>query len=130
MKLTKELLTKAKMAESAEELLVLAKENGMELAEEEAAKYFAGLHYEGELADEELDNVTGGCGDDDIPQPKYSKGQVVYANSDNQDYLIVDFLGYFDDGRGYVYEISQPKGFGKFPKQEKTETDLDTWYHT
>ena len=45
MELNKELLAKAKEAKTPEELIALAKENGME------------------LADEELDNVSGGgCG--------------------------------------------------------------------
>lgn len=39
-----ELLTKAKAAETAEELLTLAKENGMELTEAEAKTYFDLLH--------------------------------------------------------------------------------------
>ena len=56
----KELFEKAKGAKSAEELLSLAKENGMELTEEEAAAYFAQLNKSGELSDEELDNVAGG----------------------------------------------------------------------
>ena len=43
-----------------EELLTLAKENGMELTEEKAAEYFAQLNKSGELSDEELDNVAGG----------------------------------------------------------------------
>ncbi len=60
MKVTNEQLAKAKKAKSAEELLALAKENGIELAEEKAAEYYAELHKEGELADEELDNVAGG----------------------------------------------------------------------
>ena len=64
MKFTVEQTKKAKTAKSAEELFALAKENGIEMTEEEAAKYFAKLHKEGELADEELDNVAGGgCGD-------------------------------------------------------------------
>ena len=58
-----EQLTKAKAAKSAEELLALAKENGMEMTDDEAKKYFADLHKEGELANEELDNVVGGCGE-------------------------------------------------------------------
>ena len=62
MNFTNEQLTKAKAAKSAEELLALAKENGIEMTEEEAKKYFAELHKEGELADEELSNVSGGCG--------------------------------------------------------------------
>ena len=56
----KELFEKAKEAKSAEELLSLAKENGMELTEEEGAAYFPQLNKSGELPDEELDNVAGG----------------------------------------------------------------------
>ena len=56
----KELLQKAKEAKSAEELMTIAKENGVELTEEEASEYFARLNVSGELADEELDNVAGG----------------------------------------------------------------------
>ena len=56
----KELFEQAKGAKSAEELVSLAKENGMELTEEEAAAYFAQLNKSGELSDEELDNVAGG----------------------------------------------------------------------
>ena len=61
MNFTPEQLTKAKAAKSAEELIALAKENGIEISEEAAAKYFAELNKEGELADEELDNVAGGA---------------------------------------------------------------------
>lgn len=60
MELSKELLEKAKAAKSAEELLKLAKENGVELTNEESAAYFAQLNKSGELSDEELDNVAGG----------------------------------------------------------------------
>lgn len=60
MEFTKEQLAKAKAAKSAEELIALAKENGLELTEEEAAKYIAKLNKDGELVDEELDNVVGG----------------------------------------------------------------------
>lgn len=52
---------KAKAAESVEELLVLVKESGMELTREQAQLYFARRNPQsGELADEELDNVSGG----------------------------------------------------------------------
>ena len=73
-----ELILKAKDAKSAEELLVIAKENGMELTEESAKVYFDQLHKTGELDDSELDNVSGGgC---------YHKGK-----------LIVSALHYCDD---------------------------------
>ena len=65
MNFTQEQLAKAKAAKSAEELIALAKENGMELSEEEAKKFFAELNKEGTLADDELDNVSGGCGGGD-----------------------------------------------------------------
>ena len=63
-KLTPELLEKAKQAKTAEDLIVLAKENGTEMTEESAKAYFDQLHKTGELAEDELDNVAGGrkCG--------------------------------------------------------------------
>ncbi len=61
MEMDQELLTRAKAAKTAEELLTLAKENGMELTEAEAKTYFDLLHPQtGELSDDELDNVSGG----------------------------------------------------------------------
>ena len=64
MEMYKELLAKVKEAKTAEELLALAKENNVELTEESAKAYFAKLNAKsGEIADEELENVSGGgCG--------------------------------------------------------------------
>ena len=63
MELTKELVAKAKEAKTPEELMALAKENGIGLTEEETKAYFDRLHPQsGELSDSELDNVSGGCG--------------------------------------------------------------------
>ena len=63
MNISKELLEKAKTAKSAEELLEMAKAENIALTEEEAAKTFDGLNKNGELSNEELDNVAhGGCG--------------------------------------------------------------------
>jgi len=59
-KLTPELLEKAKQAESFEELIALAKETSTELTEESAKAYFDQLHKTGELAEDELGNVSGG----------------------------------------------------------------------
>jgi predicted ribosomally synthesized peptide with nif11-like leader len=57
-----EMLEKAKSAKSAGELLIIAKENGFDLTEEQANAYFAKLNPStGALSDEELDNVSGGC---------------------------------------------------------------------
>ena len=63
----KELLEKAKAAKTPEEIQAIAKENGIEDFSLESAKaYYEQLHKEGELSDEELDNVAGGaCYTDD-----------------------------------------------------------------
>ena len=61
MKFSKELIEKAKTAKTAEELLAVAKAENIELTEGQAAKAFAELNKTGELSDEELDNVAGGC---------------------------------------------------------------------
>ena len=61
MNITKELFEKAKTAKSAEELLAMAKAENIELSAEEAEKAFAELNKTGELSDEELNNVAGGC---------------------------------------------------------------------
>ncbi len=42
----------------------MAKAENIEMTAEEAEKALAGLHKTGELCDEELDNVSGGCGDE------------------------------------------------------------------
>ena len=55
MGMNKELLAKAKEMKTPEELMALAKENGVELTEESAAAYFDRLHPQtGELSDDEL----------------------------------------------------------------------------
>ena len=58
--MTPELIEKARQAKSVEELITLAKENGITLSEDEARDYFNQLHKSGELSDDELDNVSGG----------------------------------------------------------------------
>ena len=58
----KELLEKAKQANSPEELLVLAKENDVELTQEQAEAYFEQMNKSGELSDDELADAAGGKG--------------------------------------------------------------------
>ncbi len=66
MEMNKELLAKAKEAKTPEELMTIAKENGTEINEESAKAYFDLLQPKnGELSDEELDNVSGGCNKSD-----------------------------------------------------------------
>lgn len=67
---TPEMIEKAKAAKTAEELMALAKENEIEMTEDEAKAYVAQLNpVSGELADDELDNVAGGCGGSDSSTP-------------------------------------------------------------
>ncbi|MCD8105469.1 MAG: Nif11 family protein [Lachnospiraceae bacterium] len=59
---TEELMHKARECKSPEEIIALAKENGVDITEAQAEEYFKMLSpVNGELADEELDNVSGGC---------------------------------------------------------------------
>ena len=57
-----ELIAKLKEAKSTDEILALAKENGIELSEEKAKELFAELNASGELSDDDLDKVAGGIG--------------------------------------------------------------------
>ena len=81
MEMNKELLAKAKEAKNPDELMSLAKENGIGLTEEETKAYFDRLHPQtGELSDSELDNVSGGCGggyDAGRPKPRFAVGETV-----------------------------------------------------
>ncbi len=57
------LLEKARKAKSKEELMALAKENSILLTEQDAEEYMnlvKGTSNQGELEDDELDNVSGG----------------------------------------------------------------------
>ena len=126
MKFTNEQLLKAKAAKSAEELLALAKENGMEMTDDEAKKYFSDLHKEGELSDDELDNVSGGCGGD--PTPKYHVGDQFHNEETKNDYKI-QREGYWNESAGtFEYDILGksygPQGDFTF-SITKLETELD-----
>lgn len=76
MKFTSEQIEKAKITKNVEELLTLAKENGIDLTIEEAKKYFESFQNES-ISDDELANVSGGCGK---PDPKFPVGQRVETN--------------------------------------------------
>ena len=67
-----ELYLKAKEAKTAEELLAMAKENGVELCEAMAKSYFEQLHKSGELSDDELDNVSGGGCETSVSGKEYT----------------------------------------------------------
>ena len=81
MELNKELVARAKEAKTPEELMALAKENGIDMTEESAASLFEQLNSKtSELSDSELDNVSGGCGggyDAGRPHPQFAVGETV-----------------------------------------------------
>lgn len=83
MEFDKELIKKAKSAQSVEEIKEIAKENHLEISDKEAQIVFGKFHSDEELSEEELDNVSGGqC----VPEssgmtPKYKVGdEVRYVN--------------------------------------------------
>ena len=63
MNFTPELISKAKAAKSAEELIRIAEGEGVKLDEKDAEAFFNKLNKSEELADEELNAVAGGCGE-------------------------------------------------------------------
>ena len=91
MNVSNELLEKAKTAKTAEELLAMSKAEGFELPEGEAKTVFSKLNKTGELSDEELNNVSGGCGSGD--EPLFTVGQWVYVRATNAAALILENLG-------------------------------------
>ena len=91
MQFSKELIEKAQTAKTAEELLAMAKAEGFELPEGEAKTVFSKLNKTGELSDEELNNVSGGCGSGD--EPLFAVGQWVYVRATNAAALILENLG-------------------------------------
>ena len=102
MRFTNEIIEKVKTAKSAEELLAMAKAENIELTEAQAAKAFAELSKNGELSDEELDNVAGGgCGG---RTPKFSvNDRVSHKGSDGKEVYgtVVGISSDFD----YLYQV-------------------------
>ena len=69
------LIAKAKTAQSAEQLLELAKENNVQMTEAEAKAYFEQIRTQGAVADDDLEIVAGcACGDS---ESSYSAGDKV-----------------------------------------------------
>ena len=64
MNFTKEMMKQAVKAASAEELLEMAKGEGVKLTETEAEQYYNFMHGSGRtLSDEELSQIAGGKGE-------------------------------------------------------------------
>ena len=106
--LTPELIEKAKAAKSAEELLALAKENGVELTEEEAKTYFEQIGASGAVSDDDLDAVSGGwdCpGGDDTSDSKTGftlgdKVKVIDGNTCSQCGGVTGVISSYANGAG------------------------------
>ena len=78
-------------AKSPEDMLTIAKENGIELTEDNAKYYFETYFSSGALSDDELENVSGGgCKDNEAKPitPEYQKPCFVcvdcYASYNNK----------------------------------------------
>ena len=124
MNISKELLEKARTAKTAEELHAMAKAENIKLTQEDAVKAFAEFNKTGEISDEELDNVAGGCGDPETPgEPKFNVGdQVYYLETkpvgprafpvQEKVFSTVTRVGKGADG-GYVYTLSNGKIIGE-----------------
>ena len=113
MKISNELLAKAKEAKTYDELKSLAEANGVEMTEEDAKAYFSKLHPQsGELADDELDYVAGGCGGgyDGKPKPRYSIGQrVIFIGRWFDSYTLKnsgEIIGRSFENGSWVYTIN------------------------
>lgn len=124
MNLSKELIEKAKQAKTVEELSGLAKAENIELSADEAARIFAKLNENGELSDEELDNVSGGgCGTSG-KYPKFEVGQTVYKKSTHEKATITNNLGkqgHFLVEYRYIIYVSLSGRIG----EEAWESDLE-----
>lgn len=70
MQLTDKMRKAAMKAKTVEELIEMAKESGLSVSEEQAKEYFEEINKEGELSDDELENVAGGDGCDSGSQEK------------------------------------------------------------
>ena len=100
--LTPEMIEKAKAAKSAEELLELAKANGFDMSADEAKTCFAQLNPKsGELDDDALDCVAGGCGDSD--DSSGSIGDTVRITSGTVCANCGSKIGILSRRRGYTY---------------------------
>ena len=117
--LTPEMIEKAKAAKSAEELLEIAKANGVEMTADEATTYFAQLNPKsGELDEDDLDAVAGGGGCGKNPTPKFAVGDHVterglyncdgglYGNCQSR-YWVVDAIIYYETN-GIYYRCECP----------------------
>ncbi len=112
MEFTAEQIRTAKKAKTAEELMEFAKENGMKLTEDEARSFISRWHRTGALSDEELNNVSGGCGGSSTPDPRYKIGQHLwlgYPSSRTYVEVVIETFEFYTEGEGWRYLVTVPK---------------------
>jgi hypothetical protein len=99
-----EMIEKAREAKSAEELLKMARENGIELSPMEAKTYFSQLNPKsGELDDDDLDNVAGGLGGCFSFGNSIRKGAKVRVLNGQKCRKCGSDIGYYQSGAGATY---------------------------
>lgn len=90
MKLSEKELNIIKNANSADELIKLAKAAGIKANDEAIKAKYDAMHCSGSLSDEELENVSGGncdTGSDENTEPKHAiKSRLVCLNKSCMDY--------------------------------------------
>jgi len=112
MNLTPEMINAAKNAKTVEELMLLAKENNVEMTQEQANAYFEVTHKTGELADEELNGVAGGwCYNDGRPVITIGEQHdcfvCKYCNNENMEKGFSMYMGHIHecDKNGSILEV-------------------------
>ena len=116
---SEELRKQARGAKSVQELRTMANERGIEMNAESAEKYYAALHpHSGVVADDELANVTGGCGGggSSKPSPSFAVGDSVYDYKEGNDdcheptqegpYVITE-IRWNENGGEWEYKIKE-----------------------
>ena len=126
MNLTNDMIEKAKTASSADELLKMAKENGVNMTAAEAQEYFNFLNANGELSEDDLAQVAGG-GKWGIAEPKYGKGQRVdYLDSNGiHHYGTIIDIEFAELQGNYYYTV---KFDDEYPSKEKRTIDISQKY--
>lgn len=131
--MTEELLKKAFEAKSPEELLKLARENGvLEITEENAKAYFDAINQGGEVAEDELEGAVGGCGGGPLARgktcPLCGSGRLIVSTYDYE-YPTVK-TDYYDQN-GYhatVYRCDRCGVFMTMSRDNSRIIKVQPWY--
>ena len=115
MNFSKELITKAQMAKSVDELMDFARSEGIDLSEQNAQAYFNFLNGSGELSEADLDIVAGGKGEPPKPIPKYHAGQrfdIYFATTSNflRGVITGVDLSRYSPNAGFRYNVRYDNG--------------------